>query len=360
MYDNILSNKDFEDLLAFREQIHDLSDQDFVKGALNLIVRIFGYQSLSFFHVNDKGDFYDPIHVHFGDKAIQDYTEHYFTKDPFYFKNLNSRFQFREVIALSEMIDQRQFSNTEYKEDFFKKYGFDNEIALYLKDGDKHIGAMGVMKFEDEGAFTDRDMALLDIITKIIAQRFAEHIKKNSRILTEEETMFYDSPIGMIILDEKYQLVNYNYTAGKCICDLNISHSGPISQGEINELLNNHREPNGQVQEAFSVGEFEFKFLKSISPVAGSSSYATHYLLYVTPNSSYKIFSKRIQEFGLTKREIEIIKLIGKGLTNNQISEVLYISPRTVRTHIDNIMTKTDSENRTAVLHKIGLISEYL
>ena len=83
------------------------------------------------------------------------------------------------------------------------------------------------------------------------------------------------------------------------------------------------------------------------------------YLLYVTPNNSYKVFSKRIEEFGLTKREIEIVKLIGQGLSNNQIGERLFISPRTVRTHIDNIMTKTDSENRTAALHNIGLISEF-
>ena len=360
MYNDILNKKDYEDLLAFKEELQLLSGPDMVKNALNLIVSMFGYQSLSFFHVDQRGDFYDPINVHFGDKAIQDYTAHYFKKDPFYFKNLDPRFSFRETIALSELIDQHRFANTEYKEDFFHKYGFENEIALYLKDGDKHIGAMGVMKFEDEGAFSDRDMILLDLVTKILAQRYAKVLKTDSRVLTEEELMFYNSPVGMIILDENCRLVNYNHTAGKCICDLNITHSGPISQGEIDELLNEHRAPNGRILERFTVGEYEFKFFKSTSPLSGSKAASTHYLLYVTPNSSYKIFSKHIEEFNLTKREIEIIKLIGQGLTNKQISEQLYISPRTVRTHIDNIMTKTDSENRTAVLHKIGLISDYL
>ena len=366
MIDDILDKKDLQNLIEFQEMIERLDDPDFVKKALSLIVQMFGYQSLSFFHVNKLGDFYKPIHVHFGDKAIQDYTEYYYKKDPFYFKNLDSRYAFREVISLSEMVDNHQFSNSEYKADFFEKYGFENEIALYLKDGNKHIGAMGVMKFKDEGGFTDKDMALLEMISRIIAHRFAQTISHNSSdVLTPDEVLFQDNPVGMIILDEQYRLINYNHMVIKCIGDINFNtFSGPISQGEIDEILNSHRDRSGHVQDYFVIGEYEFRFAKVTPQTEVVSTESTEsnkpgYLLYVTPNNSYKVFSKRIEEFGLTKREIEIVKLIGQGLSNNQIGERLFISPRTVRTHIDNIMTKTDSENRTAALHNIGLISEF-
>jgi two-component system response regulator NreC len=44
----------------------------------------------------------------------------------------------------------------------------------------------------------------------------------------------------------------------------------------------------------------------------------------------------------LTRREREILALVAKGLTNQQIADQLYISPRTVDTHRTNMMQKLD------------------
>lgn len=47
----------------------------------------------------------------------------------------------------------------------------------------------------------------------------------------------------------------------------------------------------------------------------------------------------------LSKRELEVLKLIGQGLSNREISEQLYISARTVDTHRTNIMRKLEVHN---------------
>jgi len=47
----------------------------------------------------------------------------------------------------------------------------------------------------------------------------------------------------------------------------------------------------------------------------------------------------------LTKREDEILNLICKGLTNNEISDKLFISNRTVGNHRANILLKTNTKN---------------
>jgi DNA-binding NarL/FixJ family response regulator len=47
-------------------------------------------------------------------------------------------------------------------------------------------------------------------------------------------------------------------------------------------------------------------------------------------------------EYDLTRRELEILSMIGEGLNNQQIGERLFISPRTVDTHRTNIMQKLD------------------
>ena len=50
-------------------------------------------------------------------------------------------------------------------------------------------------------------------------------------------------------------------------------------------------------------------------------------------------------------REMEIIVLVGDGLTNQEIAEKLTISKRTVDNHVSNMFTKTGSKNRVALLN---------
>ncbi len=52
----------------------------------------------------------------------------------------------------------------------------------------------------------------------------------------------------------------------------------------------------------------------------------------------------------LSNRELQVLDLIASGMTNEQISEVLAISKRTVDNHISNILEKTKTNNRVALV----------
>jgi predicted ATPase/DNA-binding CsgD family transcriptional regulator len=61
----------------------------------------------------------------------------------------------------------------------------------------------------------------------------------------------------------------------------------------------------------------------------------------------------------LTRRELEILKLIAAGHTNRAVSELLFISPATVSRHIANIYTKLKIDSRAqavAFVHQHGLV----
>jgi DNA-binding NarL/FixJ family response regulator len=49
----------------------------------------------------------------------------------------------------------------------------------------------------------------------------------------------------------------------------------------------------------------------------------------------------------LTEREIEVLRLIAEGCTNQEIASVLIISPTTVKTHVQNILQKLNVSDRT-------------
>ena len=53
---------------------------------------------------------------------------------------------------------------------------------------------------------------------------------------------------------------------------------------------------------------------------------------------------------GLTPREVEILRLIARGLTNPEIAAQLFLSNHTIKTHISRIFAKTGSRDRAAAI----------
>jgi len=67
--------------------------------------------------------------------------------------------------------------------------------------------------------------------------------------------------------------------------------------------------------------------------------------------SEFDVHDNFLKSFNLTRREIEILKLIKKEFTNQQIADSLFLSVYTVETHRKNIMQKLSLKSPVA-LHK--------
>jgi len=59
---------------------------------------------------------------------------------------------------------------------------------------------------------------------------------------------------------------------------------------------------------------------------------------------------------GLTSREAEVLGWIARGKTNREIASRLFISPHTVRKHIENIFEKLGVRTRTAAARHAGAL----
>lgn len=89
-----------------------------------------------------------------------------------------------------------------------------------------------------------------------------------------------------------------------------------------------------------------------------SPEIASRILGLLRGKSTGELQKKRADRFGLTDRELEILKEISSGAHYNQIAEKLFISPKTVRKHIENIYSKLHVHNKVeaiqlAMKHKI-------
>ena len=64
--------------------------------------------------------------------------------------------------------------------------------------------------------------------------------------------------------------------------------------------------------------------------------------------------------WSLTQRELEVLQLLAEGATNSEISQRLYISPKTTKNHLAAIFQKLDVTNRTHALVRavvMGLVT---
>jgi two-component system, NarL family, response regulator LiaR len=68
---------------------------------------------------------------------------------------------------------------------------------------------------------------------------------------------------------------------------------------------------------------------------------------------------KRLEELGITARELEILEAMAAGLSNREIAERLFVSENTVKTHANRLFTKLSAQRRTQAVQlakEAGLI----
>jgi NarL family two-component system response regulator LiaR len=67
----------------------------------------------------------------------------------------------------------------------------------------------------------------------------------------------------------------------------------------------------------------------------------------VLPGEPFAPNERKQENLGITRRELEILELIARGLSNREIAEKLYVSENTVKTHSSRVFDKLGAKRRT-------------
>jgi DNA-binding CsgD family transcriptional regulator len=73
----------------------------------------------------------------------------------------------------------------------------------------------------------------------------------------------------------------------------------------------------------------------------------------------FSLNQARVRELGVTPRELEILELIAKGMSNREIADALFVSENTVKTHSSRLFDKLSAKRRTQAVQiakDLGLI----
>lgn len=102
---------------------------------------------------------------------------------------------------------------------------------------------------------------------------------------------------------------------------------------------------------------------QAIRNVFGGKQYFDHNISQVLVNEYLKTKKKlRKSEYQLTEREEEVVKWLSKGFTHKEVADKLFISKRTVDTHVAHIMEKLGCSTKAEIIVfalKTGLVELY-
>lgn len=70
------------------------------------------------------------------------------------------------------------------------------------------------------------------------------------------------------------------------------------------------------------------------------------------PQRPFEVNKNELEKLGLSSREVEVLELMARGYSNQEIAERLFLSLNTIKTHSSNLYVKLDVKRRTQAVEK--------
>lgn len=166
--DRIAFDPEKSELTAYRQQVVDC------------LFDVFGYSSL-FWLINQETQLSDPIYTNIEYRAMAEYFETYHTQDVLAPVNIPVSLASAPIVKIGDIMSYEQFRKTEYSLGYFEKFGYVDEMGIYMYDKSELIGVIGLVRKREEGLFSDKDRKRLHFLVKTI-----EGTYKAARILNKQ------------------------------------------------------------------------------------------------------------------------------------------------------------------------------
>jgi DNA-binding CsgD family transcriptional regulator len=354
---SMLTVREYEKLLDLLTQIR-VYDDDIRPRILQNMDELYHGYSMAFFLTDENEQFINPVSLNIHPETMDTYKKYYYKTDIFHTTNIEKNLLTKSIVHITDIMSTNAFEHTEFYSDHLRKMGVYDEIGLPLFYQNRLLGVIGIMKPQCRGRFTETELECAEIIRKNVMPCLKEFLdrleirRENSLILNCTK----DAPVGIAILDGKFNAIHYNQAAVQFLNEIRGSdddyHFGEDLMKMLSDKLYQLNFGSGASLQT-TVQNYSFRLAPFAAPdyMHGFNTYHTVYI--VKNGGSHAIDCSMLKTvYNLSGRECEIVSMLCQGYSNKRIADELYVSPHTIKTHMQNIFRKMGSGSRTEVLHK--------
>jgi DNA-binding CsgD family transcriptional regulator len=314
----------------------------------------FGLQHSIFWLFDKQGNFTQPVFINIKDSCMDEYQGCFYWEDVLNPHNIKNHLPHNNVFTVKNVMSWDEYENTKYYDDFMRRYNYYDEILIYLTSGNSLIGAIGI-GLQKNNTFDIGELKGLEVVSKHISKTlagklFLDDITYQNLVMEASSNQL---PVGMVAFDESFKILHLNHTAQDIFLALKPHKDITDMQCFLDSFLGHY--PSWQTGLADTIiTENSNRILLHIVPESIKNNKA--YILFLVPESilvKKELLKANNNPYNLSKRELEIVKLVMQGFSNQDIAGELFISLHTVKTHLQNIFNKVGVTNRTALCYKL-------
>ena len=232
------------------------------------------------------------------------------------------------ALKLSDFVTRAELRRREIYWEWFRPYGIEYELSVGLDAPLSHTKVFILERFGGRD-FTERDRNVLTLLQPHLAKMY--ETAQLRRAVREALALLERTEAALVVL-EAADRVGYATPEARRLLGTYFHVSGDRLPDEIAEWLREQRQAAST--EPLTVERGDESVVVQL--VEGSL-----------------LLKEQRDVSRLTERESEILDLVAAGHTNAEIAETLWISPGTVRKHLENVYEKLEVHSRTAAVAKL-------
>lgn len=246
---------------------------------------------------------------------------------------------------LSDFFTTREFHRLELYQDMYRLVGAEEQMAFSI------LGEVivGIALNRQSRSFTERDRTILELVRPHLAQAYGEVREREAAAALIEalEAGLEERAGAMIVLGAGGSVVH----AGEPARELLSAYLGPPAGGgsplpaELLDWLASH-DPDRHPQPLRVEGPRGFLTVRLLALSASDG----HRALLLEERRPRPPGIAALMAFGLTRRQAEVLRLMAMGKDNDEIARSLFVSPATVRKHVEHIYRRLGVSSRAAAV----------
>ncbi len=292
------------------------------------------------------------------------YTAGLYQKSPLLKEALSSS---KNVLRIGESISFKDWEATDLYNDFILPQNLYRELFMTLRRNNRIDGMITLWRSRKQPDYQTEDISRAGILAPHLAIAM-RNVSRVARVNNWQKQLTHLEEVeneGLILLDHRLRAVFFNSKAQELCCQLNPdSESHPVVPSESEfpipavviddclELLDRLKVEEQPVlwpksRVIISLNGLKVRLESSLIWQSVQAAAKPSFIITLKELAEdYEEGTSLQSRFNLSKRELEIIYYIVKGLSDSEIADKLFISRLTVQTHIKNIYRKLGAKNR--------------